>query len=99
MLHYGSCWRGVGVTAILLAVMGLAGAVWGVVFLFNVRGAADKAAQRRNAVRAAVGARTMQPELMEKSIFGPWFFRLAGGVVAPGGLLLMVVGLAFAFAD
>jgi hypothetical protein len=63
-------------------------------FLFNLRGAADKAAARRNAVRAVTAVRTMDLGLTEPSRFGPCFFRLIGGIGLPGGLLLGFIGLA-----
>ncbi|GGZ05074.1 hypothetical protein [Streptomyces nitrosporeus] len=75
----------------LLAVIALAGTVGGLLFLFNVRGAADKAAERRNAVRAAAGARTMQIGLAQESRMGPSLFRYAGGVVGLGSLLLLLL--------
>lgn len=78
---------------IVLLVVGMAGACWGALFLFNVRGAADKAAERRNAVRALAGARTMDLALTEPSRVGPRFFRLMGGITLPGGLFLAFAGL------
>ncbi|MDQ1006906.1 hypothetical protein QFZ82_001391 [Streptomyces sp. V4I23] len=82
-----------------LLVLGMTGVGWGAMFLFNLRGAADKAAARRNAVRAVTAARTMDLGLTEPSRFGPWFFRLVGGMTLPGGLLLGFVGLVLAFAE
>ncbi|MFI1371278.1 hypothetical protein ACH4UY_04605 [Streptomyces longwoodensis] len=84
---------------IALFVLGLAGMAWGVMFLFNVRGAADKAAARRNAVRAVTAAQTMDLGLTEPSRLGPWFFRLTGGLVFVGSPLLALAGLAIATLD
>ncbi|MFI6351878.1 hypothetical protein ACIBJF_04230 [Streptomyces sp. NPDC050743] len=80
----------------LVAVVGLVVGLGGIVLLFNLRGMADKAADYRNATRAAIGAQKMQLELMEESRLGPWFFRLIGGVLAPGGLFFCLVGLIYA---
>ncbi|MFE1299095.1 hypothetical protein [Streptomyces sp. NPDC058731] len=79
---------------ILVLVIGVAGAAWGARFLFDVGGATGKVVERRNAVRAVTGARTMDLRLTEPSRFGPWFFRLVGGIVFLGGLFLLFVGLA-----
>lgn len=84
---------------ILLLVLGVAGTGWGAMFLFNLRGATTKAAARRNAVRAVTAARTMDLTLTEPSRLGPWFFRLAGGVILAGSLFLGVVGLALTLAE
>ncbi|MFE5614138.1 hypothetical protein [Streptomyces sp. NPDC056524] len=81
---------------IALFVLGLAGVAWGAMFLFNVRGAADKAVARRNAVRAVTAARTLNMGLTEPSRFGAWFFRLAGGIVFLGSPVLALAGLAIA---
>ncbi|MFC7928505.1 hypothetical protein [Streptomyces cinereoruber] len=81
---------------IALFVMGLAGMVWGARFLFNVRGAADEAVARRNAVRAVTAARTLDMGLTEPSRFGAWFFRLTGGVVFLFSPVLALVGLVVA---
>jgi hypothetical protein len=80
---------------IMLLVLGIAAACWGALFVFNLRGAADKAAERRNAVRAVAAARTMNLGLTEPSRVGPRFFRLLGGITLPGGLFLGFVGLVF----
>ncbi|MGO4632562.1 hypothetical protein AB4225_16715 [Streptomyces sp. 2RAF24] len=79
---------------IVLLVFGVGAAGWGAMFLFNLRGAADKVTARRNAVRAVNGARSMDLTLTEPSRIGPWFFRLVGGIVLPGGLFLGFIGLA-----
>ncbi|MEU7111687.1 hypothetical protein [Streptomyces sp. NPDC046182] len=81
---------------IALFVLGLAGGAWGAMFLFNLRGAADKAVARRNAVRAVTAARTLNTGLTEPSRFGAWFFRLAGGIVLLGSPVLALAGLAVA---
>ncbi|MFD0369416.1 hypothetical protein [Streptomyces sp. NPDC059071] len=81
---------------IALFVFGLAGVAWGAMFLFNVRGAADKAVARRNAVRAVTAARTLDMGLAEPSRFGAWFFRLVGGIVLLGSPVLALAGLAIA---
>ncbi|MGA5498970.1 hypothetical protein ACPCSP_32035 [Streptomyces cinereoruber] len=81
---------------IALFVLGLAGVAWGAMFLFNVRGAADKAVARRNAVRAVTAARTLNMGLAEPSRFGAWFFRLTGGVVFLFSPVLALVGLVVA---
>lgn len=78
---------------IVLLVLGTFGAGWGAMCLFNLRNAAEKAAARRNAVRAVTAARTMDLDLAEPSRLGPWFFRLLGGITLPGGLFLAIVGL------
>ncbi|MYU25644.1 hypothetical protein [Streptomyces sp. SID8352] len=81
---------------IALFILGLAGVAWGVMFLFNVRGAADEFAARRNAVRAVAAAQTMNLRLTEPSRLGAWFFRLMGGIVflcSPG---LALAGLVIA---
>ncbi|MEH0544137.1 hypothetical protein ACWGH3_29185 [Streptomyces sp. NPDC054884] len=83
----------------MLLVLGVAGAGWEAMFLFNVRGAADKVAERRNAVRAVTAARTMDLTLMEPSRFGPWFFRLVGGVLMTCCLFLGFIGLALTFGE
>ncbi|GHD38358.1 hypothetical protein [Streptomyces galbus] len=87
------------VVGIALFVLGLAGVAWGAMFLFNVRGAADKAAARRNAVRAVTAARTMDLGLAEPSQLGAWFFRLMGGIVLLGSPLLALAGLVIATLD
>ncbi|MFG3347867.1 hypothetical protein ACGF1Z_22710 [Streptomyces sp. NPDC048018] len=81
---------------IALFVLGLAGVVWGAGFLFNVRGMADKAAARRNDVRAVTAARTLNIGLTEPSRFGAWFFRLVGGIVLLGSPVIALAGLAIA---
>ncbi|MDX3531558.1 hypothetical protein P1P75_35475 [Streptomyces sp. ID05-39B] len=83
---------------ILLLTIGVAGTGWGARYLFNVRGAADKIAARRNAVRAVTAARTMNLALTEPSRFGPWFFRITAGVTMASSLLLAFAGLALTFA-
>ncbi|MEU9671518.1 hypothetical protein AB0E25_39465 [Streptomyces bobili] len=83
---------------ILLLVIGVAGTGWGAMYLFNVRGAADKIAARRNEVRAVTAARTMNLALTEPSRFGPWFFRITAGVIMAVSLPLGFVGLAVTFA-
>lgn len=70
---------------IVLLVLGVGAVGWGAMFLFNLRGAADKATARRNAVRAVTAARVMDLSLTEPSRFGAWFFRLLGGIALPGG--------------
>ncbi|MBT2444918.1 hypothetical protein J7E93_33460 [Streptomyces sp. ISL-36] len=95
--HGGAQGRGSAVVVgIALFMLGLAGVVWGALFLFNVRGAADKAAARRNAVRAVTAARTLNMRLTEPSRFGAWFFRLMGGIVFLGSPVLALAGLAIA---
>ncbi|MFE7806326.1 hypothetical protein ACFU51_16985 [Streptomyces sp. NPDC057430] len=84
---------------ILLLTLGLAGSAWGAMFLFNFRRAANKAAERRNAVRAVTAARTVDLGLTQPSMFGAWFFRLVGGIVLPAGLFLAFVGLALTVAE
>ncbi|MGP3756499.1 hypothetical protein [Streptomyces sp. IBSNAI001] len=79
---------------ILLMVCGAAGAGWGAMFLFNLHGAADKAAARRDAVRAVSAARTLDLGLAQPSRLGASFFRAIGGVVLPCGLILGLIGLA-----
>ncbi|MFE4215003.1 hypothetical protein [Streptomyces sp. NPDC056844] len=79
---------------ILLMVCGAAGAGWGAMYLFDLRGAAGKAAARRNAVRAVTGARTLDLGLAQPSRLGASFFRAVGGVVLPCGLILGLIGLA-----
>ncbi|MFG2772659.1 hypothetical protein [Streptomyces sp. NPDC048350] len=81
---------------IALFVCGLAGVAWGAMFLFNLRGAADKAVARRNAVRAVTAGRTLNMGLTEPSRFGVWFFRLVGGIVLLGSPVLALAGLAIA---
>ncbi|MEU8621123.1 hypothetical protein [Streptomyces sp. NPDC048623] len=81
---------------IALFVLGLAGVAWGAMFLFNVRGAADKAAARRNAVRAVTAARTLNIGLTEPSRFGAWFFRLMGGIALLSSPVLALAGLVIA---
>lgn len=78
---------------IFLVVLVLAGIGWGAIYLFNIRGAADKAASRRNAVRTITAARTMDLSLTQPSVFRPWFFRIVGGIVMAGCLFLASVGL------
>ncbi|MFJ8229011.1 hypothetical protein ACIQ9E_03475 [Streptomyces sp. NPDC094448] len=78
---------------ILLLVLASAAASWGIVSVFNIRGAADKAAARRNAVRAAAAARTMDLRLTEPSRIGPWFFRLTGGIILTCAPILGLVGV------
>ncbi|MFH9724184.1 hypothetical protein ACH4M4_14640 [Streptomyces sp. NPDC017254] len=65
-------------------------------FLFNVRGAVDKAVARRNAVRAVTAARTLNMGLAEPSRLGAWFFRLTGGIVFLCSPLLALAGLVIA---
>lgn len=84
---------------VLLLVLGVGGAGWGAMSLFNLRGVADKATARRNAVRAVNGARSMDLSLAQPSRIGPWFFRLVGGIVLPCGLFLGFVGLALTLAE
>ncbi|MFJ6012072.1 hypothetical protein [Streptomyces sp. NPDC092952] len=79
-----------------LFVLGLAGMAWGAMFLFNLRGAADKAVARRNAVRAVTAARTLNMGLAEPSRFGAWFFRLMGGIVFLGSPVVALAGLVIA---
>ncbi|MFD4900973.1 hypothetical protein [Streptomyces sp. NPDC058377] len=79
---------------ILLMVCGAAGVGWGAMYLFDLRGAADKAAARRNAVRAVTAARTLDLGLAQPSRLGASFFRAIGGVVLPCGLVLGLIGLA-----
>ncbi|WP_190160836.1 hypothetical protein [Streptomyces litmocidini] len=81
---------------IALFILGLAGVAWGAMFLFNVRGAADKIAARRNAVRAVAAAQTMNLRLTEPSRLGTWFFRLTGGIVFLCSPLLVLAGLVIA---
>ncbi|MGW3558674.1 hypothetical protein ACWDNT_15090 [Streptomyces sp. NPDC000963] len=81
---------------VALFVLGLAGTVWGAMFLFNVRGAADKAVVRRNAVRTVTAARTLDMGLTQPSRFGAWFFRLTGGVVFLFSPVLALAGLVVA---
>ncbi|MFE5733193.1 hypothetical protein ACFQ7A_20075 [Streptomyces sp. NPDC056528] len=81
---------------IALFILGLAGVAWGAMFLFNVRGAADKVTARRNAVRAVAAAQTMNPRLTEPSRLGAWFFRLTGGIVFLCSPLLALAGLVIA---
>ncbi|MEU2549454.1 hypothetical protein ABZ618_29175 [Streptomyces roseolus] len=87
------------VEGIALFILGLAGVAGGAMFLFNVRGAADKVAARRNAVRAVTAAQTMNLGLTEPSRFGAWFFRLIGGIVFLGSPLLAFAGLVIATLD
>lgn len=84
------------VVGIALFVLGLAAMVWGAMFLFNVRGAADKATARRNDVRAVTAARTLNIGLTEPSRLGPWFFRLTGGIVFLCSPALALAGLVIA---
>ncbi|MFJ9807327.1 hypothetical protein ACIRTB_03750 [Streptomyces sp. NPDC101158] len=84
------------VVGVALFVLGLAGMVWGARFLFNVRGAADKAAARRNDVRAVTAARTLDMGLTEPSRFGAWFFRLVGGIAFLGSPVIALAGLVVA---
>ncbi|MEV8590656.1 hypothetical protein AB0424_27340 [Streptomyces sp. NPDC051180] len=84
------------VVGIVIAAMGVACAVWGGMFLFNVRGAADRAAERRNAVRAVTAARTGDLALLEPSRFKAGFFRVLGGFLVPGGLFMGLVGAVIA---
>ncbi|MGW2118483.1 hypothetical protein [Streptomyces zhihengii] len=84
--------------AIGLLVMGLAAAGWGAAFLFNLRGATDRAVTRRNAVRAVTAARTSDLSLAEPSLLGAWFFRLVGGILLPAGLFIAFIGLVFTIA-
>ncbi|MFC8506290.1 hypothetical protein ACFU3J_11855 [Streptomyces sp. NPDC057411] len=81
---------------IALFLLGLAGVAWGAMFLFNLRGAADKAVARRNAVRSVTAARTLDIGLAEPSRIGAWFFRLMGGVVFLGSPVIALVGLVVA---
>ncbi|WP_327309090.1 hypothetical protein OG730_41035 [Streptomyces sp. NBC_01298] len=74
-------------------MFGLVSVGWGAMYLFNLRGTADKAAARRNAGRAVSAARTMDLSLTEPSQLGAWFFRLMGGFMLPAGLVLCLVGL------
>ncbi|WP_330175025.1 hypothetical protein OG875_16730 [Streptomyces sp. NBC_01498] len=82
-------------TAIGLFVLGTGGAVWGGRYLFNVRGAADKAAERGNAVRAA---RATGLELAEPQM-GPWYFKIIGGIVMPVGLMLSILSIVLAVTE
>ncbi|MFF8697141.1 hypothetical protein ACF08W_33545 [Streptomyces sp. NPDC015144] len=84
------------VVGIGLVVLGLAGMAWGAMFLFNLRGAADKAVARRDAVRAVTAARTLDMGLTEPSRLGAWFFRLMGGIAFLGSPVVALAGLAIA---
>ncbi|MEU8542345.1 hypothetical protein AB0C52_20555 [Streptomyces sp. NPDC048717] len=84
------------IAGIVLSVLGPAGICWGAMHAFNLRGTADKAVARRNAVRAVTAAHTMDLRLTRPSRFGPWFFRLVGALVMLGSPVLVLVGLALA---
>ncbi|MDD9380597.1 hypothetical protein M8Z33_28870 [Streptomyces sp. ZAF1911] len=80
-------------TGIALLVFGLVSTGGGAMYLFNLRGTADKSAARRNAGRAVTAARTMDLSLTEPSQLGAWFFRLMGAFILPAGLALCLVAL------
>ncbi|MFE0650587.1 hypothetical protein ACFVZH_18565 [Streptomyces sp. NPDC059534] len=84
------------VAGIGIAVVGIGIAVWGTMLLFDLRGAATRSVERRNAVRAVTAARTGDLSLTEPSRFGRGFFRFLGAVLAPGGLFLALVGAVIA---
>lgn len=87
------------VVGIVLLGLGVGAVGWGAMNLFNLRGTADKAVARRNAVRAVAAARSMDVGLAQPSRIGAWFFRLMGGFLLPCGLFLGFIGLALTLAE
>ncbi|MGW6535627.1 hypothetical protein ACWGBV_29685 [Streptomyces sp. NPDC055051] len=83
-------------TGIVLVLLGFAGATWGAMPAFDLRGAATRSEGRRHAARARAAARTGDLGLLAPSVLGTWFFRLCGALALLGAPCLVLAGLVVA---
>ncbi|MEV0850410.1 hypothetical protein AB0J21_31905 [Streptomyces sp. NPDC049954] len=81
---------------VLLFALGAVAVWFGARWAFNLGGAVDGMLARRRAVLELRGSRTGELSLADNDGFGPWFFRLAGSVMALAGVVLLLLGLALA---
>ncbi|MEU9744886.1 hypothetical protein [Streptomyces niveus] len=76
---------------IFLGAMGAVGLIMGARWAFNLGGAVDSAMQRRRAVLELKGQRSGDLGMASNDSIGPSFFRIIGGVVAVGSLVLLAL--------
>ncbi|WP_299528971.1 hypothetical protein [uncultured Streptomyces sp.] len=78
---------------VFLALLGVGALVYGGRWAFDVRGAVASTLARRRAVLELKAQQSGNLGLVGADGVGPWFFRLFGGVIAAGGLLLLLVSV------
>jgi hypothetical protein len=76
---------------VLLGALGAAALIYGLRWVFNVRGALDSTVQRRRALLELKGQQAGNLSLAANDIKGHGYFRVAGCIIAVSGLVLLAL--------